>query len=83
MKIMMLVAAFAMTLMLSGCDGKVDTNSFPLQQPTAEYEIDTWGSNSEVYEFNLKTVPNKTCVMVMLDSGSAMGLQCFDNNASK
>lgn len=62
----------------SGCDGTVDTNSYPLVQPDAEYEIDTWGSNSEVYEFTPKTLPNKTCIMVMLDSGKAMGLQCYD-----
>jgi hypothetical protein len=64
-------------MFLAACDGTPDANSFPLQQPVAEYELDTWGTNSEVYEFTLKSVPNKTCVMLMLDSGKAVGLQCM------
>ena len=77
MKILLGLGAVALVLGMSGCDGVTDTNSYELAQPTAEYEIDTWGSNSEVYEFTPKTNPNMTCVMVMLDSGNDMGLQCF------
>lgn len=71
---MVLAAAF----MLSACDGAVDTSDFALAQPDAEYELDTWGFNSEVYEFTPRTAPHKTCVMLMLDNGRAVGLQCFD-----
>ena len=45
--------------------------------PTHEYEIDTWGANSEVYEFTPRSNTGYTCVMLMLDNSKAMGLQCF------
>jgi len=48
-----------------------------LVQPDHEYEIDTWGFNSEVYEFTPRSHTGYTCVMLMLDSGKAMGMQCF------
>lgn len=48
-----------------------------LIQPDHEYEIDTWGSNSEIYEFTPRSHTGYTCVMLMLDNGNAMGLQCF------
>ena len=76
-KVILSISALFLVLTFSGCDGVTDTNSYELAQPTAEYEIDTWGSNSEVYEFTPKTNPNMTCVMVMLDSGNDMGLLCF------
>ena len=78
MKKIYMIVAIMVTLVFSACDGTVDTNSYPLVQPTAEYEVDTWGSNSEVYEFSPKTAPEKTCIVFMLDSGAAMGMQCFD-----
>ena len=52
-----------------------------LIKPTHEYEIDTWGSNSEIYEFTPRSNTNYTCIMFMLDSGKAMGLQCFPKPA--
>jgi len=66
-------------LALTACDGGLpDIQNNGLVQPTHEYEIDTWGSDSEVYEFTPRSNPNKTCVMIMPDSGLVMGLQCFD-----
>ena len=70
-------------LFIAGCDGTPNPNSFPLMQVSAEYEIDTWGFNSEVYEFTPKTNKNYTCVMLMLDSGSSVGLQCFPKETVK
>jgi len=49
-----------------------------LATPSHEYEIDTWGSNSEVYEFTPRSNNNKTCIFVILDNGKAMSMQCFD-----
>jgi hypothetical protein len=46
--------------------------------PDYAYEIDTWGGNSEIYEFTPRSNSAKTCVMFMLDSGKAMSLECFD-----
>jgi len=54
-----------------------------LVQPAHEYEIDTWGSNSEVYEFTPRSNTSYTCVMFMLDSGNAMGLQCFPKSTKQ
>ena len=45
--------------------------------PTHEYEIDTWGSNSEVYEFTPRSNPNMTCVVFLNDAITAVSMQCF------
>ena len=66
-KILLAVTAL---LMLASTTGK-------LIKPTHEYEIDTWGSNSEIYEFTPRSNTGMTCVMFMLDNSKAMGLQCF------
>ena len=76
-KMMMLALMLLVTLGLIGCDGSLDTESFKLIQPDHEYEIDTWGTNSEVYEFTPRSNKSMSCVMLMLDNGKAMGLQCF------
>lgn len=64
---------------LAACDAPSLTD---LVDPDHAYEIDTWAENSEVYEFTPKSNPNKTCIMVMLDNGNDMGLQCFDKPVS-
>jgi hypothetical protein len=63
---------------LTGCDAlDPDVQNNPLVEPDFEYEIDTWGANSEVYEFTPRANKNYICVFVMLDDGSDMSLQCF------
>ena len=80
-KILLIVMAGAM-LLLTACDGGApDIQNNPLIEPLFEYEIDTWGSNSEVYEFIPRGDPTKLCVFVMLDNASAMGLQCFTRSS--
>jgi len=73
-----LIAGIAI-LALVGCeDGRFTTNSTnDLMNPDHNYELDTWGENSEIYEFTPKSNPSMTCIMFMLDNGKAMGLQCF------
>ena len=44
---------------------------------THEYEIDTWGSNSEVYEFTPRSNTNMTCVVFMNDAITSVTMQCF------
>lgn len=73
MKKIILIAAFA--ALATGCCSPA--NAAKLTNPDHEYEIDTWGSNSEVYEFTPKSNPNMSCVFVILDNVKAMGLQCF------
>ena len=79
MKYLSVVLAAAL---LSACDGiPTPLNiSSELMQVDHEYEIDTFGFNSEVYEFTPKSNESKSCVFLMLDNGKAMGLQCFDKN---
>jgi len=76
-KIIVLISSL---LFLSACDSGLLTSpsTGDLMTPTHAYEIDTWGGNSEIYEFTPKSNSKKTCVMFMLDSGKAMALQCFD-----
>lgn len=83
MKRSMIVLVMAL-LALTGCnDGAFTTaTTNDLMVPDHNYEIDTWGSNSEIYEFTPKSNSGKSCVFLMLDSGSAMGLQCFDKPKS-
>ena len=69
------VTLATVVLFMSGCS---ELSGFTLDEADYKYEIDTWMENSEVYEFTPKSNTNKACVMLMLDSGRAMGLQCFD-----
>ena len=73
--VLAVLAVFAIV----GCGDGVFTTATTndLMNPDYNYEIDTWGANSEVYEFTPKSDANMTCIMFMLDSGKAMGLQCF------
>ena len=70
-----LIVCFA--FLLTACDGKPDVSTFSLMQPTHEYEVDTWGFNSEVYEITPRSDPNYICIMWMLDSGKSMSIDCF------
>jgi hypothetical protein len=64
----------------TGCSDGIFTTATtnPLVSPDYNYEIDTWGANSEVYEFTPKSDVTKTCVFVMLDNARAMSMQCFN-----
>lgn len=74
------VLVVTLVALLSGCSDGIFTTptTGELVDPDYFYEIDTWGSNSEIYEFTPKSNKSKSCVMFMLDSGRAMGLQCFN-----
>ncbi|OMH36200.1 hypothetical protein [Motiliproteus sp. MSK22-1] len=63
------------TLLLAGCDG--DTQKLSTQDPDFAYELDTWIENSEIYEFTPKASPDQACIMLMLDGGNAMAMDCF------
>ena len=73
-----LLALTAVALVGCGNGAFTTPTTGDLVSPDHSYEIDTWGSNSEIYEFTPKSDKSKSCVMLMLDSGRAMGLQCFD-----
>lgn len=65
-------------LLMSGCDkrpmsndGNGSTRSTiqglgPLYDPDYYYEIDTWGTNADVFEFTPKSNPNYTCISIGL-----------------
>lgn len=48
-----------------------------LQQADHDYELDTWGENSEIYEFTPRSNPNMTCVVFMNDSITTLSMECF------
>jgi hypothetical protein len=66
-----------------GCDGAPDANQFSLAQPDHEYELDTWGSNSEIYEFTPRGNTDYTCTVYILDNLKATSMQCFPKKVSK
>ena len=75
----LLMTVLALSGLTACSDGAVTSlTTHDLMTPDYNYEIDTWGTNSEVYEFTPKSNSNKSCIFVMLDSGKDMGLQCFD-----
>lgn len=74
----------ALMLLLIGCgDGAITSPSTnALVDPDHAYEIDTWGSNSEIYEFTPRSNKNMTCIVFMPDSLSSSAMQCFKKHAS-
>ena len=62
-------------LLLTGCNG--ETKKLSTQDPDFAYELDTWAENSEIYEFTPQASPDQACIMLMLDSGKAMAMDCF------
>lgn len=77
------------TLFLIGCEGDdvlttPTTNNLTtpttnnLMTPDYNYEIDTWGSNSQIYEFTPKSHKGKSCVILKIGVSQTRGLQCFD-----
>jgi hypothetical protein len=73
------IILLTVVIMLTGCGDGILTSlsTGDLATPDHAYELDTWGKNSEVYEFTPKSNNNITCVYVILDNLKAMGLQCF------
>ena len=79
MKTKLLTISLLLGVLTACSDGGLTTTSAnDLMQPDFNYEIDTRGTNSEIYEFTPKSNKKKTCVFVTLYNGEAMGLQCFD-----
>jgi hypothetical protein len=76
MKKSLLTLAIAAGL-LAGCSGSGPLSN-KLKQVDSYYEIDTWGSNSEIYEFTPENAPEKLCVLFLTDSTKATAMQCFD-----
>lgn len=54
-----------------------------LRNPDASYELDTWGANSEVYEFTPKTSPDTVCVVYILDNLKSVSMECFPKTPKK
>ena len=73
------VAIIIILLNLAACSAP---STFPLQEPDASYELDTWAENSEIYEFTPKANSNVACVVFILDNLNTASMQCFpkDNN---
>jgi len=86
-----LVIAIIAIFVFSGCEYNGKQANGILTAPTTNglvdpafaYEIDTWGANSEVYEFTPASNDEYTCVMLMLDNAKAVGFQCFPKKIKK
>lgn len=80
-----LVVVLAVGLALAGCGGGNGAVTTPstnaLMQPDVYYELDTWGSNSEMYEFTPRTAPEKTCIVFLTDGKHRPAMQCFDKSS--
>ncbi len=75
---------FAVAVGCTGGDGVATTpSSNSLVSPDVYYEIDTWGTNSEVYEFTPQLAPYKLCVYVITDSTGRPVMQCFDKQINR
>jgi hypothetical protein len=71
MKYLLIITLVLFTGCNIGTSGKqVDggsTNQLnALFEPDFYYELDTWGSNADVFEFTPKSNPNYTCIAVGL-----------------
>jgi len=90
MKNVLIIAIVA--IIFSGCgmnnsgqggrvDGGMTNQNNPLIDPDFYYEIDTWGTNADVFEFTPRSNPDYTCVNV--GGGSSRALQCFPKQIKK
>ncbi len=77
-------AAALLLFALTACDDGAFTTptTNDLVSPAANYELDTWGANSEIYEFSPKLAPEKHCIVFLTDSINAATMQCFDKAAA-
>jgi|GEM_PF-2783685 len=78
MKKIIVSMAMAMVIAFASVSSAGVFGQDELRKTDAGYEIDTWGANSEVYEFTPKTAPWKTCVVYLTDNIRAAAMQCFD-----
>jgi len=70
------LSAILLWTFLTWCSTPNLTN-MSLVKPLSAYELDTWGSNSEVYEFTPKNAPNTLCIVYILDNLNSTSMQCF------
>ena len=79
------IILIGLALIVSGCqmnnsgsghqvDGGFTNQNNPLVDPDYYYEIDTWGSNADIFEFTPRSNPNYSCVSVGVTS---RGVFCF------
>jgi len=73
-KMKVILKALALSLALTS-NAYADSD---LANPDHYYEIDTWGSNSEVYEITPRSNQNKRCVIFILDDLNGTSMECFD-----
>lgn len=83
MKSILTITVLIAALLFTGCmnnsgsgktvAGGLNMNN-PLIDPDYYYEVDTWGTNADVWEFTPRSNPNYTCVNV---GEQSRALQCF------
>lgn len=70
-----LSAALAASIMI-GCQPAAA--EIPVNAVEANYYLDTEGEPLEVYEFNPETLPEKTCVILIVGDNYGVIMECFD-----
>jgi len=78
-----LLIGITAALLLVGCgSGAFTTPSTAELITPLHYELDTWGANSEVYEFTTQMrgsgITRQHCVVFITDSLAATAMQCAD-----
>lgn len=66
------ITTLIILIILLSSDNK--TIALPQQQVDHEYELDTWGTDVDVYEFTPRPNPDISCIIV----SSSIALECFN-----
>lgn len=72
-----LTAIILVVLVATGCDGTPSTDTWPLQQPEAAYEIDAWGTNPDLLEFTPKGNKDYFCILAVSGGDSLKTMFCM------
>lgn len=66
------------SVLIIGCtDGPVSTATWTLQQPSAAYEIDAWGTNPDILEFTPEGNPNYVCMLAVSGTDNLRTMFCI------
>ncbi len=69
-------------LLVAGCDGNPNTDTWPLIQPEKAYEIDAWGTNPDLLEFTPKGNPDYFCVLAVSGMDELKTMFCMPKKLS-
>lgn len=77
MRTKLAIGLVASAALLTGCDGVPDATTWDLEQPSAYYEIDAWGTNPDLLEFTPKGNADYFCVLAVSGSDKLKTMFCM------